>query len=107
MSWFASSSGRLCLIDDGDLRCILTNMVVRIDPCLDILRRLIATGDMNDIPLAEKAIAEYWEGTPTRARKSGLLYIQQILHEHRDALIRESREFADVVDACIEQKLAS
>jgi hypothetical protein len=81
-------------------------MVVRIDPCLDILRRLIATGDKNDIPLAEKAIAEYWEGTPARARKSGLLYMQQILHEHRDALSRESRDFADTVDAYIERMLA-
>jgi hypothetical protein len=81
-------------------------MVVRIDPCLDILRRLIAAGDTNDMPLAEMAIAEYWEGTPSRARKSGLLYIQQILHEHRDALSRESRKFADTLDAYIERMLA-
>jgi hypothetical protein len=81
-------------------------MVVRIDPCLDILRRLIAGGDTNDIPLAERAIAEYWVGTPTRARKSGLLYMQQILHEHHDGLSRESREVADRVDAYIEQMLA-
>ena len=67
-------------------------MVVRIDPCLDVLRRLIVAGDMNGIPLAERAIAEYWEGTPPRARKSGLLYMQQILHEHRDALSREGRD---------------
>jgi hypothetical protein len=81
-------------------------MVVRIDPCLDILRRLIAAGDTNDMPLAEMAITEYWEGTPSRARKSGLLYIQQILHEHRDALSRESRKFADTLDAYIERMLA-
>jgi hypothetical protein len=81
-------------------------MVVRIGPCLDILRRLIATGDTNDIPLAERAIAEYWEGTPPRARNSGLLYMQQILREHRDTLSRESRDFADKVDAHIERMLA-
>jgi hypothetical protein len=32
--------------------------------------------------------------------------MQQILHEHRDALSRESRDFADTVDAYIEQMLA-
>jgi hypothetical protein len=82
------------------------DMVVRIDPCLDVLRRLIVAGNANGIPLAETAIAEYWEGTPPRARKSGLLYMQQILHEHRDALSRESRDFADTVDAYIERMLA-
>jgi len=82
-------------------------MILRIDPCLDTLRRLIDAGQTDGLPLAERAIAEYWEGTPPRARKSGLLYIQQIIHEHRDALSRESRDFADVVDARIEQMLAS
>jgi hypothetical protein len=81
-------------------------MVVRIDPCLETLRRLIAAGDMNGVPLAERAITEYWEGTPPRARSSGLLYMQQILHEHRGALSRESRDFADTLDAYIEQMLA-
>jgi hypothetical protein len=70
------------------------------------LRRLIAVGDANGIPLVERAIAEYWEGTPPRARKSGLLYMQQSLHAHRDALSRESRDFADTVDAYIEKMLA-
>ena len=44
--------------------------------------------------------------TPLRARKSGLLYIQQILHDRRDTLGPESRQFADTVDAYIEKKLA-
>jgi hypothetical protein len=81
-------------------------MVVRIDPCLDALRCLIAAGGTNGISLAEWAITEYWEGTPPRVRKSGLLYMQQILHEHRDALGRESRDCADTVDAYIEKMLA-
>jgi hypothetical protein len=51
-------------------------MVVRIDPCLDALRCLIAAGGTNGISLAEWAIAEYWEGAPPRVRKSGLLYMQ-------------------------------
>ena len=73
--------------------------------CLDTLRRLIAAGDTSGIPLAEKVIEEYWEATPSRARKSGLLFIQQILHERSDALSRESRDFADTVDAYFEKKL--
>jgi ElaB/YqjD/DUF883 family membrane-anchored ribosome-binding protein len=78
-----------------------------IDDCLDALRRLIATGDMNSLPLAETAIEEYWAATPLRARKSGLLYIQQILHDRRDAASPRSREFASATDAYIERKLAT
>src|ERR1700760_628703 len=57
-----------------------------IDYCLDALQRLIAKGDANDLPLAEEAIQQYWAATLVRARKSGLLYIQQILHGNRDTL---------------------
>jgi hypothetical protein len=32
--------------------------------------------------------------------------MQQILHEHRGALSREGRDFADTLDAYIEQMLA-
>jgi hypothetical protein len=38
---------------------------------------LIAKGDMNGIPLAERAINEYWDATLEKARKSGLRLIQQ------------------------------
>jgi hypothetical protein len=76
-----------------------------IDLCLETLRRLIAAGDANSIPLAEKAVDDYWAATPLTARKSGLLYIQQMLNEHRDAFSRESRVFADTVDAYV-QKIA-
>lgn len=76
-----------------------------IDACLYTLRRLIATGDTTRIPLAEKAVDEYWAATPLRARKSGLLYIQQMLHEHRDTLGRRSRLFANTVDTYVEKKV--
>jgi hypothetical protein len=81
--------------------------MVNIDNCLDILRRLVATGDMNDHPLAEMAIEEYWAATPLRARKSGLLYIQQIFHDQRGSISGVSRDFEDALDAYIERKLAS
>jgi hypothetical protein len=76
-----------------------------IDNCLDMLRRLIAAADTNGIQMAEDAIEKYWAATPIRARKSGLLYIQQILHDQRDAASPNSRDFAVTVDAYIEKKL--
>jgi hypothetical protein len=79
--------------------------MTQIENCLNTLRHLIAVGDPNGISLAEKAIEEYWAATPLRARKSGLLYIQQILHDRRDALGPQSRQFADTVDAYVEKKL--
>ena len=78
-----------------------------VDTCLGTLRRLIAAGDMNGVPLAEAAIEEYWAATPAKARKSGLLYIQQILHDRRDALSPQSSDFAGAVDAHIEKKLVT
>lgn len=78
-----------------------------IDTCLGTLRRLIADGDMNGIPLAEAAIKEYWAATPTKARKSGSLYMQQILHDRRDALSPQSKDFAVIVDDYIEKKLTT
>jgi hypothetical protein len=78
-----------------------------VDTCLGTLRRLIADGDINGIPLAEAAIEEYWAATPAKARKSGLLYIQQILHDRRATLNPQSRDFATTVDAYIEKKLVT
>ena len=48
-----------------------------LNTCLEILRCLIAKGDPNGIPLAERAINEYLEVTPSSARKSGLRLIQE------------------------------
>jgi len=42
------------------------------------LRRLIAKGDMNDLPLAERAINEYWDATLEKARRSGLRVLQLV-----------------------------
>jgi hypothetical protein len=42
----------------------------RLERCLEILRRLIAKGEMDGIPLAERAIDDYWmqhRPTPGRA----------------------------------------
>jgi hypothetical protein len=89
------------------IRAPYSNLMVNIDNCLNTLRRLVAAGDMNGLPLAERAIEEYWAATPLRARKSGLLYIQQILHDQRDSISRASRDVEDALDAYIERKLAT
>ena len=76
-----------------------------LDTCLAILRRLIAIGDMNSVPLAERAVNEYWDVTPTKARKSGLRLIQQDVLDQRNAVLGRQRNFADAVNAYIEKKL--
>ena len=78
-----------------------------IDTCLGILRRLIAKGDINGIPLAERAINEYWDATSAQVRKSGLRFLQQDVLDQRDAVTGDHRNFADTVNAYIETKLAS
>jgi hypothetical protein len=76
-----------------------------IDTCLDTLHDLITAGNMDELRMAEEAIEKYWTATPVRARKSGLLYIQQILHDEFSAADPSSREFVAFVDAYIEKKL--
>jgi hypothetical protein len=78
-----------------------------IDTCLGILRRLIAKGDINGVPLAERAINEYWDATPAQARESGLRFLQQDVLDQRNAVLGNQRNFADVVNAYIEKKLAT
>ena len=78
-----------------------------IDTCLGILRRLIAKGDINGIPLAERAINEYWEAAPVQARESGLRFLQQDVLDQRNAVLGIQRNFADTVNAYIEKKLAT
>jgi hypothetical protein len=76
------------------------------DICLGILRRLIAKGDINSVPLAERAINEYWDETPAKARKSGLRLIQQDVLGQRKAVLGSQRNFADAVTDYIDRKLA-
>jgi hypothetical protein len=76
-----------------------------LDTCQGILRRLIAKGDPNAIPLAERAINEYLEVTPSGARKSGLRLIQQDVLAQYNAVVGVQRSFAETVNAYIERKL--
>jgi hypothetical protein len=81
--------------------------VGHIDTCLGILRRLIAKGDIKAVPLAERAINEYWDAAPIQARESGLRFLQQDVLDQRNAVLGDQRNFADVVNAYIEKKLAT
>ena len=73
--------------------------------CRDILRRLIAKGDPNGIPLAERAINEYLEVTPAKARKSGLRLLQEDVLVQHNAVVGVQRSFAETVNTYIEKKL--
>lgn len=76
-----------------------------LDDCLGILRRLIAKGDPNGHPLAERAINEYWDATLSGARKSGLRLIQADVVVQA-TVVGDRRSFAEAVNAYIEKKLA-
>jgi len=76
-----------------------------LETCKGILRRLIAKGDMNGIPLAERAINEYWDATLEKARKSGLRLVQQDVLDQRNAVLGAQHNFAQAVNDRIEKKL--
>jgi hypothetical protein len=76
-----------------------------LESCLGILRRLIAKGDIDQVRLARRAVDEYLAVTPTKAQKSGLRLLQEDVLIQRDAVIGDRRNFADVVNVYIEQKL--
>ena len=75
-----------------------------LDSCIGTLRRLIAKGDMNGLPLAEWAINEYWDATPEKARKSGLRVLQLDVLDLRNAVLGAQRNFAEAVNDYIERK---
>jgi hypothetical protein len=77
------------------------------DTCLGILHRLVAKGDVSGMPLAERAVSEYWNATPAQARKSGLRLLQQDVLAQRNAVVGDQRSFADTVNDYIEKKLAA
>ena len=77
----------------------------RLEACRDVLRRLIAKGEMDGLPLATRTIDEYFDATPTRARTSGLLLLRQDVLDQRNAILGSHRDFADAVNGYIQWKL--
>jgi hypothetical protein len=57
--------------------------------------------------LAERAINEYWDAALIQARESGLRFLQQDVLDQRNAVLGDQRNFAEVVNAYIEKKLAT
>ena len=76
-----------------------------LNACLEILRRLIAKGDMNGLPFAERAINDYWDVTLEKGRKSGLRLIQLDVLARRNAVLGDQRNFAEAVNDYIVKKL--
>lgn len=76
-----------------------------LENCKAILRKLIAKGDPNGIPLAERAVNEYWEVTLEKGRRSGLRLIQMDVLEQRNAVVGAQHDFAQAVNNYLEQKL--
>jgi hypothetical protein len=74
-----------------------------LNDCQEILRRLIAKGDINGIAPAERAINEYLAATPANARKSGLRLLQEDVLIRRNVVVGNQHSFADTVNAYIEK----
>ena len=76
-----------------------------LESCLDLLRRLIAKGNVDQLYLAERAINEYLEATPELARTSGLRLLQEDILVQRNAVVGDQRNFADIVNIYIEKRM--
>jgi hypothetical protein len=68
---------------------------------------LIAKGDTNNVPFAERAVDEYLAATPPHARKSGLRLLQEDILVQRNAILGSQRSFADTIYNYIESKLTA
>jgi hypothetical protein len=71
-----------------------------------MLRRLIVKGNVDQLAMAERAIKKFVEATPEESVQSGLRLIQKELSQQRPGLVGDQRNFADIVNIYIENKLA-
>ncbi|WP_291847191.1 hypothetical protein [Bradyrhizobium sp.] len=79
-----------------------------VDKCASVLRHLIADGQTDGIPLAEKAIDELMAATPASRQKESLSNVRSVVQADRDAVAREADfgsqlGFADTVNNYIEK----
>ena len=75
--------------------------------CTSILRPLIAEGEPDGLPHAEKAINDLMDATPALQQKASLESVQAIVREHRDAAEGCQLHFADTVNDYIEKLMRS
>ena len=75
-----------------------------IQKCAQVLRPVVASGDLNGILLAERAIDEMVSRTPPPRRRSSLESVRLIVNEHGRAGAPGSQgEIAKTIDAYIEK----
>jgi hypothetical protein len=71
------------------------------------LRPLIAEGEPNGIPLAEKAINDLMDATPAARQKASLESVQALVQAHRDAAEGSQLGFVDAINDYIEKLMRS
>jgi len=71
--------------------------------CTAVLRPLIAAGETNGIPLAEKAIDEMLQATPGDQHRRSLDSVRSAVDAHRTAASGSQLGFADTVNDYIER----
>jgi hypothetical protein len=71
--------------------------------CTSVLRPLIAKGDANDIPLAEKAVNDLVAVTPPPQQKAALENVKTVVEEHRESVSGFQLGFADAINDYIEK----
>jgi hypothetical protein len=74
-----------------------------LNKCMSVLRPLIAEGDTDGIPLAERAVNDYLSATEIPARKDALLGVRRAVQAHSDKAQGIDLSFADTVNDYIEK----
>jgi hypothetical protein len=69
-----------------------------ITKCTDTLRVLLAKGETNGIPLAERALNDLVMVTPPVKRRAVLDSVRAIVRAHRNAADGQQRDFAETIN---------
>ena len=75
--------------------------------CTSVLGPLIAEGEPDAIPLAEKAINDLMDATPALRQKASLESVQAVVQAQRDAAEGSQLCFADTVNDYIDKLMRS
>ncbi len=78
-----------------------------VDKCTSALRPLIAEGEPDGIPLAEKAINDLIYATPAAHQKASLESVRAHVQAQRDAAEGSQLGFADTINDYIEKLMRS
>ena len=75
----------------------------QVTKCTSALRLLLARGETNGIPLAEKALDDLVEATPKVQQRVALDDVRAVVEEHRVTAEGHQLGFADAVNDYIEK----